>query len=243
MATAQGGVSYSKYDPDILAAEVIDIDKQVEIIMEIISKSRNKSSDKDATVTSSAKAAPAAKTAARGEVVGAAAAKEESITKGATYMHGQVRPETPKKSKSTGKGRGSAAADVGRNKLKAFYTKLIQENAELGKEWFEHSTEGLVIRRPEADYALKIVKSKAVKFDPAEEGFELEKDFSVRGKAKNSAPGIANLIYCELENEIQNGNFKMKIVNVKASGIVVHFMGGEYTIKIAKKRDRVGFQG
>lgn len=188
-------------------------------------------------------------TPARGEVTG----KAESITKGATYMHGQVRPaatenakaaaSTPKKSKSTGKGRSSAAADVGRNKLKAFYTKLIQENAELGKDCFEHSTEGLVIRRPEADYALKIVKSKAMKFDPSEEGFELEKDFSVRGKAKNSAPGIANLIYCELENEIQNGNFKMKIVNVKASGIVVHFMGGEYTIKISKKRDRVGYQG
>lgn len=39
----------SRYDPDILAAEVIDIDKQAEIIMEIINRPSSKSKNKGST--------------------------------------------------------------------------------------------------------------------------------------------------------------------------------------------------
>lgn len=158
---------------------------------------------------------------------------------GVISINGKKTHVGPKK-----KGRGGAGAaknDPVKEMLKDLYIKVISESKAYGAETFSHSSEGYVIRMPEADYTVKVTKSKANKFE-LEEGEKAEIDFSIRGKVKNSAPGIARAIYLALENEIQNSNLEFKIVNAKASGVVIQGKAGEYTVKISKKRDRVGFE-
>jgi hypothetical protein len=159
---------------------------------------------------------------------------------GTVYEHGMAISVNGKKTttgpkKATSKKGGAAKDDKGKDALKEIYTAVVAASY---KEHFNHSTEGLIIRQEEADYALKVSKSKEFKFDPTEEGFEVEKDFTVRGKAKNSAPGISKAILAALEAS----DIKFTLISAKASGIILHMMGGEYTIKISKKRDRVGFE-
>lgn len=135
--------------------------------------------------------------------------------------------------KKKGKRGGVAKNDPGKDALKEVYVKAF----ECGNV-FTHSTEGFIIRESEADYAIKVSKAKAPKYDPTEEDFAVEKDFAVRGKAKNSAPRIAKCLLTALEGS----DLKFELISARASGIIVHMNGGEYTIKIAKKRDRVGFE-
>ena len=124
--------------------------------------------------------------------------------------------------------------DPGKDLLKSIYTKEFETASNV----FTHSTEGLVIREEESDYAVKVSKAKTPKFDPSDDDFEVEKDFTVRGKAKNSAPRIAKCLLGSLERS----DVKFELISARASGIVLHMDGNEYTIKIAKKRDRVGFE-
>lgn len=148
------------------------------------------------------------------------------------------------KPKRTGGG-GSAKEDAGKDLLKAVYIPALKAHKTFGAKCFEHTSEGFIIRMEEADYSIKLTKSKEMKIDTAAEDFEVERDFSVRGKAKNTAPAIAQHLCSILETEIQNrkSEFNFKIVSARASGIVLHHTLGEYTIKISKKRDRVGFEG
>ena len=163
----------------------------------------------------------------------------------------------PKKKGKTGARAGKD--DAGKNLLRPVYVAAIEEFASEGakKPVFQHSTEGMVVRLEEADYAVKITKSVTPKFDKVEVNIDAsDVDFTTRGKAKNSAGAIAKKIYFSIisaqmeenlsilldENEKAKSNFDFKIVNAKASGVVVQSSLGEYTIKISKKRDRVGFE-
>lgn len=167
----------------------------------------------------------------------------------------------PKKRGKTGARGGKD--DAGKNVLRPIYVAAVEEFAAEGakKPVFQHSTEGMVVRLEEADYTVKIVKSVTPKFDEVDVNIDAsDADFSTRGKAKNSAGAIARKIYFAIlaaqmeEGESssaalsENGNsnsksdFDFKIVNAKASGIVVQGALGEYTIKISKKRERCGFE-
>lgn len=170
----------------------------------------------------------------------APAAPKETV-----YEHGMVIVKDGKKTtvgpkKSTGRKGGSAKEDKGREELKAIYTKTIADSPIYGPGHFIHSSEGVIVRMLEADYSIKVSKSKEKKYDPTEEDFEVEKDFSVRGKAKNTAPAIAKAILAALESPDTGVDFTL--ISAKASGIIVHYLDGEYTIKISKKRERVGFE-
>lgn len=125
--------------------------------------------------------------------------------------------------------------DAGKDALRAVYEAPIKA---IAPESFNHSSEGLVIRESEADYTFKISKAKENKYDPTAEDFEVDKDFTVRGKAKNSAPKYAKVILAALEKS----EIKFTLISARASGIILHMDGAEYTIKISKKRDRVGFE-
>ena len=165
----------------------------------------------------------------------------------------------PKKKGKTGA--RASKDDAGKNLLRPVYVAAIEEFASEGakKPVFQHSTEGMVVRLEEADYAVKITKSVTPKFDKVEVNIDAsDVDFTTRGKAKNSAGAIAKKIYfsiisAQMEENLstplaENGNskaksdFDFKIVSAKASGVVVQGSLGEYTIKISKKRDRVGFE-
>jgi len=164
-----------------------------------------------------------------------------------TYEHGAVIEINGKSTVSGPKKKGKAGArgpkdDRGRDSIKDIFVPLLMGHAVLGKDAFHHSSEGLVIRMEEADYAIKVSRSKVFKIDATEEGFVAERDFSTRGKAKNSAAAIAKLLYTEFESEIGNANFKFVVVSAKASGIMLQGPQGEYTVKISKKRARVGFE-
>ena len=163
----------------------------------------------------------------------------------------------PKKKGKTGARAGKD--DTGKNILRPIYVAAVEEFASEGakKPVFQHSTEGMVVRLEEADYTVKITKSVTPKFDMAKVNIDTsDVDFSTRGKAKNSAGAIARKVYFAIitaqfsdqwttllsENENSKSNFDFKIVNAKASGVVVRGSLGEYTIKVSKKRDRVGFE-
>ena len=136
-------------------------------------------------------------------------------------------------------GKRGSKNDKGRDKLKDIFIPALEGHATYGKETFEHSAEGFVIRMFEADYAIKVSKSKTSKFDINDEEFEVVKDFTVRGKVKNSAPGIAKAILAALDEE---EGFSYDLCVARASGITLQIAEGEYTIKISKKRERVGFE-
>lgn len=139
------------------------------------------------------------------------------------------------------------------------------------KKVFQHSTEGMIVRLEEADYSIKITKSINPKFDAVEVNAEADfstrgkaknsagaiarkiysaiaaaqeegkaKEERVEGEAKEEGRG--NLTASATLKAKANSDFDFKIVNAKASGIVVQGALGEYTIKISKKRERVGFE-
>lgn len=168
--------------------------------------------------------------------------KKEAPVEEVVYEHGMIIKRNGK-SVTTGpkKGRGGSRAaknDAGKIALKEVFEPALTGHAVYGAKAFQHSTEGLVIRMNESDYSVKITKAKTAKYDVEAADFEVEKDFSVRGKAKNSAPGIAKAILEALEAS----DVEFTLAVAKASGIVLHLTQGEYTIKISKKRDRVGFE-
>lgn len=175
------------------------------------------------------------------------AEEEVVVEKGTVYDRGIVI-SVDGKSVFTGnkkKGKGGAKGpkeDAGRDMIKDIYTDCIKENAAFGPSCFVHSSEGLIVRMTEADYSIKVSKSKENKIDMSEAGFIAEKDFSTRGKAQNSASAIAKALYNRFENEISNLKMEFAIVSAKASGIMLQGALGEYTVKISKKRDRVGFE-
>lgn len=174
--------------------------------------------------------------------------EEEVVAEKGTLIERGMITAVDGKSLFTGskkKGKGGAKgpkADAARDAIKAIYTAAVTGHAVLGKGMFTHSTEGLIIRLEEADYAIKISRSNEPKIDATEKGFTPERDFSTRGKAKNSAAAIAKMLFTEFENQISNLEFGFAIVSAKASGIVLQGAAGEYTVKISKKRDRVGFE-
>lgn len=168
----------------------------------------------------------------------------------------KVTVGTKKKGKTGARG---GKDDAGKNILRAVYTAAVYEYASEGvqKRVFQHSTEGMVVSLEEADYAVKITKSVEAKFDAVDVNIDAsDADFSTRGKAKNSAGAIAKKIYFSIisaqmeenlstllaENGKAKSDFDFKIVSAKASGVVVQGSLGEYTIKISKKRSRVGFE-
>ena len=164
-----------------------------------------------------------------------------------TYERGMLVAINGKPTATGSKKKGKAGArgpkdDRGRDSIKDIFVPLLMGHAVLGKDAFHHSAEGLVIRMEEADYAIKVSRSKEFKIDATEKGFVAERDFSTRGKAKNSAAAIAKLLFTEFESEIGNANFNFVVVSAKASGIVLQGAQGEYTVKISKKRARVGFE-
>lgn len=194
-------------------------------------------------------------------------AKEEVVKKaGPTVVYeGNRAVEVDGKKVTTGpKKRGKTGArggkdDAGKNILRPIYVAAVEEFASEGakKPVFQHSTEGMVVRLEEADYTVKITKSVTPKFDMVEVNIDAsDADFTTRGKVKNSAGAIARKVYFAIiaaqfsdqwttalsENENGKSNFDFKIVSAKASGIVVRGSLGEYTIKISKKRVRVGFE-
>lgn len=181
------------------------------------------------------------------------ATAEKKVGPTVVYEHGRAIEIDGEKVTTGPKKRGKTGAragkdDAGKNILRPIYEAAVEAFAAEGvkKPVFQHSTEGMVIRLEEADYAVKITKSVTAKFDAVDENADA--DFSTRGKAKNSAGAIAKKIYFAIvdaqmtENENGKSNFDFKIVNAKASGIVVQGALGEYTIKISKKRERVGFE-
>ena len=184
------------------------------------------------------------------------AATEEESGSVFVYEHNRIVEVDGKKVTTGPKKRGKTGArakkdDAGKNVLRPIYVAAVEAFAAEGtkKSVFQHSTEGMVIRLEEADYTVKITKSVTPKFDAVDTNIDAsDVDFSTRGKAKNSAGTIARKIYFAIidaqmvENENEKSNFDFKIVNAKASGIVVQGALGEYTIKISKKRDRVGFE-
>lgn len=166
--------------------------------------------------------------------------KVEPKAQNCEYVHGQLvavngekvaKGYTPK-SKRTSSGARVPKNDPVKDAIKTIFTNCIKGHAVFGKDCFNHTSEGLIVRMPEADYSIKITHSKEMKYDETQ-GFEC--DYTVRGKAKNSAPAIAKALFNEL-------NLSYVVVSVKASGIIIHREGQEYTVKISKKRDRVGFE-
>ena len=199
--------------------------------------------------TTEVAATPKAKTTKKATV-------EKKVGLTVVYEHGKAIEVDGKKIATGPKKRGKTGArarkdDAGKNILRPVYEAAVEAFASEGakKPVFQHSTEGMVIRLEEADYTVKVTKSVTAKFDAVEDNIDVSKaDFSTRGKAKNSAGAIARKIYFAIidaqivENENGKSDFDFKIVNAKASGIVVQGALGEYTIKISKKRDRVGFE-
>ena len=108
---------------------------------------------------------------------------------------------------------------------------------EIGVLLFNHDTDYVLGRIDRAWIENKRGKAE-VTFDDDEE-FEVVKDFTVRGKVKNSAPGIAKAILAALDEE---EGFSYDLCVARASGITLQIAEGEYTIKISKKRERVGFE-
>lgn len=161
------------------------------------------------------------------------------------YGAGGQLLEVDGKKIATGKkkrGGGGSRSDAGRDAVTEFVldTLATQDVAKkLGCEvMFKSTKEGLVMRAEEADYAVKVSKSKEAKFDPTEEGFEAEVSLVTRGKAKHQGASIARILQAALlKSKIEN-----EICEVKASGIVIQYAGGEYTLKISKKRDRVAME-
>lgn len=169
--------------------------------------------------------------------------KQEPVKKAApckefTYQGGELIEIDGKKLATGKKKRGGARGpknDAGKDLLKEIFEPVIEI---LAKEYFTHSSEGLVARETEADYTFKVTKSKAPKYEALAEGEKMSKDFSVRGQAKNSAPKFAKAILAALEKS----ETEMSIIEARCSGITLHMDKEEYTIKISKKRARVGFE-
>lgn len=139
---------------------------------------------------------------------------------------------------------GGARKDEGREFLidfahEALSTPLAKAKLAYTAD-FKHSKEGHVYRCDEADYGIRVSKSKEAKFDVSEEGFKPEVSYITRGKAKHSGGTIARLIVHAVEHT--SADIDIVIAEAKASGVIVHFNGAEYTIKIAKKRERCGFE-
>ena len=70
------------------------------------------------------------------------------------------------------KGKGGSRAvknDPVKDTLKDIYTSVIEGNEMYNKATFNHTTEGFVIRMTEADYTIKITKSKTNKFELEED--------------------------------------------------------------------------
>jgi hypothetical protein len=169
--------------------------------------------------------------------------KQEPVKKAApvkefTYQGGELI-EIDGKKLATGKKKRVGARgpknDAGKDALKEIFEPVVEI---LAKSVFTHSKEGLVARETEADYTFKVTKAKAPKYEALAEGETMSKDFSVRGKEKNSAPKFAKGILAALEKS----EAEMSIIEARCSGIVLHMDGDEFTIKISKKRARVGFE-
>ena len=139
---------------------------------------------------------------------------------------------------------GGARKDEGRDFVidfahEALSTPLAKAKLAYTAE-FKHSKEGHVYRCDEADYGIRVSKSKEAKFDVSEEGFKPELSYITRGKVKHQGGTIARLLVSAVDQA--SVDLGITLADAKASGVVVHFKGGEYTIKISKKRDRVGFE-
>ena len=137
---------------------------------------------------------------------------------------------------------GSPRNDEGRAFVTAFALEALSTTLAKAKlaytSDFAHTKEGRVYRCDEADYGVRVSRSKEAKFDISEEDFEAEISYVTRGKAKHAGGTIARLLVTAADKT--SGG--VVVAEAKASGVVVHFAGAEYTIKISKKRDRVGFE-
>ena len=126
------------------------------------------------------------------------------------------------------------AVEVALNRMAAFAGKV-----------FRNTTDGIVVRMADADYAVKAGGHSTCEFDITEEGFKPEMNFMTRGKAVNHSSAIAKALVDEIQNrnsECSFSNFEneksISICMAKASGIRVQIAGEEFTIKISKKRSR-----
>ena len=126
------------------------------------------------------------------------------------------------------------AVEVALNRMAAFTGKV-----------FRNTTDGIVVRMADADYAVKAGGHATCEFDVNEEGFKPEMNFMTRGKAVNHSSAIAKALVDEIQNrnsECSFSNFEneksISICVAKASGIRVQIAGEEFTIKISKKRSR-----
>ena len=178
----------------------------------------------------------------------ATAKQEKELAPGPSvvYEHGHMVEVDGKKlakgcSPKKGKTVGGKRIDATRDAIKVLYAKAIKESP-LGIKAFQHSTEGLIVRLEEADYAIKITRSKEFKIDVTDPDFLVEKDYTVRGKTKNSTAAIARL----LEKTFAESGYRA--VDVRATAITLHVHNTEegqtveYVVKISKKRERVGFE-
>ncbi len=156
-----------------------------------------------------------------------------------------MTPEERKRAKRGGNRKGGGARkDEGRDFIAEFAMEALSTALAKAKleytECFAHSKEGRVYRCDEADYGIRVSKSKEAKFDVEEEGFAAEVSYLTRGKAKHQGGTFARLLVRAIE--VAPADLDMTLAEAKASGVVVHFKGAEYCIKIAKKRERCGFE-
>ena len=114
----------------------------------------------------------------------------------------------------------------------------VEVNAEA-----DFSTRGKV-KNSAGAIARKIYSAIAAAQEEEEEG--KAKEERVEGKAKEEGRGnltVSATATLKANSKAKaKSDFDFKIVNAKASGIVVQGALGEYTIKISKKRERVGFE-
>ena len=153
--------------------------------------------------------------------------------------------------KKKGGKRASSAKDINREALTDACEVALSRMPEFEGKVFRNVKDGVVVRMPEADYAIKAGGHATCEFDITEEGFTAEKNYLTRGKVANHSGAIAKALVLEMENENQKSKMEIKnafhffenensitVCQAKASGIRVQIAGCEFTIKISKKRTR-----
>lgn len=158
-----------------------------------------------------------------------------------TKVNGKSTASGPTKKGTRGP---STAKDKTRAAMLEGINVVVSRVKAFEKKTRTHRTEGLVISLADADYTIKVQGHTKCEYT-IEEGFKAEKNFLTRGQGPNHSSLIAKLLVSEIENEnlktLLGFENEIHVVNAKASGVRIQTGGQEYTIKISKKRARVGY--
>ena len=153
----------------------------------------------------------------------------------------------------TGYNKGQKRIKTPKDELRALFLDaaqvLLNREVSFAGKVGRNSTEGVIVKMADADYAVKCTGHAKPEYKEREKNFIATKNFMTRGKVPNHASKVAKVLVSEIENGFSKSVFENKsgysVILLAASASVVRFgvtslgLYTELSFKVTKKQARI----